>query len=270
MTETTHVVQWSGGITSWATAKRVIERHGTANVVLLFADTLSEHPDLYRFNREASAEIGLPITRVCDGRTPIQANRDAKFLGSSRLAPCSKLLKQIPCRNWLGEHCDPAHTVLYVGIDAWEAHRVDGIRAGWSPWRVEFPLIDPPLVPKDGWVIKARELGIEEPEMYRLGYPHNNCYGGCVRGGVAYWAHTLKTFPEVYAEHERAESEFRTDGGNSATYLTETRRGVKRPLPLVELRHRVESADADQPGLFDPYDWGGCGCFTDTSSERAA
>ncbi|MFD3714305.1 hypothetical protein [Streptomyces sp. NPDC058677] len=270
MNEITRVVQLGGGITSWATARIVVERYGAANTVLLFADVKAEHPDLYRFNDDVSKSLGLPITTVADGRTPIEANRDAKFLGNSRLAPCSKLLKQVPCREWLTAHCDPARTVLYVGIDAYEIGRVPGVRAGWAPWPVEFPLIEPPYYDKDHWLAEARRIGLEVPEMYRLGYPHNNCHGGCVRGGVAYWAHTLKTFPAVFAEHEQAESGFRTDGGKSATYLTETRDGVKRPLPLVELRHRVEAADADQPGLFDPYDWGGCGCFTDDPSERAA
>jgi hypothetical protein len=32
---------WSGGITSWATARLVIERHGKASTTLLFADTIA-------------------------------------------------------------------------------------------------------------------------------------------------------------------------------------------------------------------------------------
>lgn len=264
-----HIVQWGGGVTSWAAAHLVAQRHGTENLVLLFADTRAEHPDLYRFNREASELIGVPITRVCDGRTPIEANRDRKYLGNSLLAPCSALLKQIPCRNWLKENSDPETDVLYVGIDWSEPARIPGVVKGWQPWTVEFPLMDPPLRDKRGWIEEVRRLGVEEPEMYKLGYSHNNCYGGCVRGGVAYWAHTLKTFPDVFAEHEQAEAEFRTDAGDSATRLTETRDGVKRPLPLIQLRRRIESADADATELFDPYDWGGCGCFVDPGGEAS-
>lgn len=256
-----HIIQWGGGVTSWATAHVIAKRHGIENLVLLFADTKAEHPDLYRFNDEASALVGVPITRVCDGRTPIEANRDRKFLGNSRLAPCSKILKQDPCRAWLEENSDPETDMLYVGIDVSELHRIPGVRKGWAPWRVEFPLTEPPLRDKRGWIEEVRRLKVREPEMYRLGYSHNNCFGGCVRGGVAYWAHTLKTFPEVFAEHEQAESAFRTDGGDTATYLTVTRDGVERSLPLIQLRQRIESADSDAPALFDPYDWGGCGCF---------
>lgn len=37
-----HVVMFSGGAGSWATAKRVAERHGTEGLVLLFADTTEQ------------------------------------------------------------------------------------------------------------------------------------------------------------------------------------------------------------------------------------
>ena len=49
-----HVVMFSGGAGSWMTAKRVAEKHGTDNLILLFADTLIEDEDLYRFLDEAA------------------------------------------------------------------------------------------------------------------------------------------------------------------------------------------------------------------------
>jgi hypothetical protein len=61
-----HVVRKSGGISSWATARRVAARYGTRNLVLLFADTLIEEPSLYEFLDAAAAQFGVPITRVCD------------------------------------------------------------------------------------------------------------------------------------------------------------------------------------------------------------
>jgi hypothetical protein len=39
------IVMFSGGIGSWAAAKRVAERHGTDNLTLLFTDTLIEDGD---------------------------------------------------------------------------------------------------------------------------------------------------------------------------------------------------------------------------------
>ena len=43
---TDHVVFYSGGIASWAAAKRVAETHGVDGLKLLFADTLTEDEDL--------------------------------------------------------------------------------------------------------------------------------------------------------------------------------------------------------------------------------
>lgn len=40
-----HAVQFSGGGGSWLAAKRVAERYGTDDLVLLCADTRSEHED---------------------------------------------------------------------------------------------------------------------------------------------------------------------------------------------------------------------------------
>jgi hypothetical protein len=112
-----HVVMFSGGTGSWATARRVADLHGTANLTLLFADTLAEHPDLHRFLSEAAADIGVPVTRVCDGRTPHQVDVDRRWLSNSQVAQCSLELKIKPCRKWLAANCDPDRTVLYVGID---------------------------------------------------------------------------------------------------------------------------------------------------------
>ncbi|WP_203841852.1 hypothetical protein [Winogradskya humida] len=114
---TLHVVQFSGGIGSWAAAMRVAEEHGTDNLILLAADTKAEDPDLWRFVADAGAHFGVEPVIVADGRTPWQVFADQRFVGNSRIAPCSVHLKQKPCRRWLTEHADPDRTVLYVGID---------------------------------------------------------------------------------------------------------------------------------------------------------
>jgi hypothetical protein len=153
--------------------RRVVARYGTRNLVILFADTLIEEPSPYEFLDAAAAQFGVPITRVCDGRTPFDVFWDSHFLGNSRWAPCSGILKQRPCRRWLEAHADPAHTVMYVGLDAGEQRRGGpGIRKGWSPWWVEFPLADEPELTKDDMLAEADALGLTAPEAYREGYPH--------------------------------------------------------------------------------------------------
>jgi hypothetical protein len=129
---TRHVVMWSGGITSWATARHVIAQHGTASVTLLFADTLIEDDDLYAFNEQAATQLGVAIIRVADGRTPWQVFEDKQWIGNTRIAQCSLDLKQRQCRIWLDPRHDPADTVLYLGIDYSETHRIRAIRTGYA------------------------------------------------------------------------------------------------------------------------------------------
>lgn len=264
---TKHVVQFSSGIGSWATARRVAERHGTDGLVLLFADTQDEDPDNYRFAVDAAANIGVPLTTVADGRDVKQVMRDERFLGNSRIAPCSKHLKQIPCRKWLDANADPADSFLYVGIDSSEIHRVPAIVAGWAPWRVEFPMTEPPYVDKLMMLAMARAEGLEPPSMYRDGYPHANCGGCCVRQGQAGWALTLRVHPDRYAEMEAFENEMREELGDVA--MMKSRIGKETvPFTLTELRERIEGtpekdASNGKPWLLDPYDFGGCGCLTE-------
>src|SRR5437773_8401807 len=143
---TLHVVQYSGGIGSWAATQRVIAAHGTANLVLLVADTRVEDPDLWRFVHDSTVHIGVKPTVVSDGRTPFEVFRDQRFLGNSRLAPCSAILKQRPSRAWLNEHADLADTVLYVGIDWSETRRIPAIVRGGTPGTVRFPRCSPPYL----------------------------------------------------------------------------------------------------------------------------
>lgn len=234
---TVHVVQYSGGIGSWAAAKRVAGRYGTDNLVLLVADTKVEDPDLWRFLHDSAAEIGVTPTVVADGRTPFEVFRDVRFLGNSRLAPCSLHLKVRPCRAWLTEHTDPSDTILYVGLDASELRRAPAITRGWAPWPVQYPLWEPPRLSKQYMLDWCARLGIRPPRLYQMGFPHNNCGGACVRGGQKHWLHLLDAFPDRFAHAEAEERRLRAELGDVAI-LRERRGGVSRPLPLTELRRR--------------------------------
>lgn len=262
---TRRVIQMSGGRGSWATARRVADQYGTDDMVLLFADTLAEDEDLYRFLGQAAADIGVPVTRVCDGRTPEQVDVDRKWLSNSKVAQCSLELKIKPCRAWLDAHCDPASTVLYVGIDWSETERIPGIIRGWAPWKVEMPLTRPPYVDKHQIDDELRRRGIEPPRLNRLGFPHNNCGGACVRGGQAQWANLLRVFPDRYAAKEAHEQRMRDQLGSDVAILRDRTGGQLKPLPLTVLRQRIEAEQAadGQLALIDRDDWGGCGCLTD-------
>lgn len=264
-----HIVMFSGGVGSWACAKRVVEQNGAADVTLLFTDTKMEDQDLYRFLDEAAANVfrNMPpnIVRLCEGRDPWQVFFAERFLGNSRFDPCSKILKRKMKDRWLKENCDPSDTIAYVGIDWTEIHRFnDGHGNGLQPrgaaagWRYEAPMTEPPYVDKPEMLRALKAEGIRAPRLYELGFSHNNCGGFCVKAGKAHFVNLLRTLPEVYAYHEQKEQDIRAFLGKDVSILTEEIDGVSYPLTLRELRLRIEGG-----AQIDLFEIGGCGCFID-------
>lgn len=134
--------------------------------------------------------------------------------------------------------------MLYVGIDASETRRIPAIEHGWAPWRVEFPLCDPPQLTKDEMLAQARVAGLRPPRLYELGFAHNNCGGVCVRAGRRHWEHLLEVFPDRYRLAEGREQALRGELGDVAI-LRDRTGGRSRPLTLAELRAR-QQAHADE------------------------
>lgn len=256
-----HVVMFSGGIGSWAAAKRVAKRHGTADMVLLFADTMTEDEDTYRWLQDAAANVGVPITRIADGRTIWQVFRDERFLGNHRVDPCSRVLKRDLSERWIAEHCDPAETVRYLGYDWTELHRLERTQRAMPDWRVEAPMTERPYMVKPEMLAWAEREGIRPQRLYEMGFPHANCGGGCVKAGIGHFVHLLKVFPQRYAEWERNEGEMQALLGQDVSILTDRAGGKRKRLTLTQLRERYEA----QPRSCDLFadDWGGCGCFTE-------
>jgi hypothetical protein len=259
-----HVVMFSGGAGSCEAGKRVAEKYGTDDLTLLFTDTLIEDPDLYRFLTEAAMYVGGELVQLRDGRTPWGVFRDRRLLGNSRIAPCSHELKQKPAREWVEANCDPSDTTLYVGIDWTEIHRLPSIEKGWAPYRIEAPLCEPPYTDKRDTLKRLAEAGIEQPRLYKMGFSHNNCGGGCVRAGKGHFAHLYRVLPEVFAEWEANEEAMRRHlGRDDIAILTEERNGASTPITLRELRERIDAG-----GAIDMFDQGGCGCFFDEPAEE--
>ena len=265
MSDTRHIVMFSGGIGSYITAKRVVAKYGAENVILLFSDVkgdsdnphIGEDPDTYRFIDEASALLGAELIKLVDGRNIWEIFRDQRFLGNSRIAPCSHHLKQKPAKKWIHENTTPGDAVIYVGIDWSEEHRMAAVRRGYAPWLVDAPLLEPPHLTKQQMIEEAEAEGLKAPALYSYGFKHNNCGGGCVRAGQAQFKQLLDVMPERYAEWEKQEGKMQDFLGVEVTILSRMVKGVKQPLSLTELRETAES----QPSLIDMSDEGvSCNC----------
>lgn len=251
-----HVVMFSGGLGSWATARRVAERHGTDTLYLLFADTQMEDEDLYRFIDEAAADVGAPLLKITEGRTPWQVFFDVRFLGNTRADPCSRILKRAFIRSWMEEQFSPDDTTVYLGIDWSEEHRYHQAVPRWTPWRVEAPLCEAPYLDKNKIRAMLADAGIALPRLYTLGHQHNNCGGFCIKQGQAGFANLLRTMPERYAYHEEMEQQLMVHLGAKRTVLRDRRGGSTKPMSLREFRERLQCDASD----FDSLEWGGCNC----------
>ena len=257
-----HVVSFSGGVCSFWTAARVVARYGKENVTLLFADTKMEDADLYRFCRDATQYLDVPLTTIADGRTPWQVFNDEGMMGNSQADLCSRILKRELLDKWHRAHCLEMTSTLYVGIDWTEEHRLTRLRWRKPGWRIEAPMCEPPLWDKCRMLAELRAIGIEPPRLYKLGFPHNNCGGFCIKAGQAHFAHLLKVMPERYAEHEAQEEALRLRLGD-VSIMKDRRNKTLATLTLKQLRERIERGES-----FDRSEWGGCGCAIDAPEQE--
>lgn len=298
-----HVVMYSGGVGSWAAAKRVAEKHGPYNLTLLFTDTLSEHPDTYRFLVESAANVlrrqgaldgiiqlaaGVPrefgparkawlerlrqqsvqaipgLVWLADGRTIWEVFEDVKFLGNTRVDPCSRILKRELADRWLVTNRDPESTTVYVGIDWTEEHRFTRLAQRKLPWVYKAPLCEKPYIDKGELHAWAKREGVPMQALYKMGAPHANCAGGCIKMGQGGFARLLAADPAEYARWEANEEKLRERLGD-VSILRDRAGDQTQPLTLYGLRRRIEGNL-----LPDLFDIGGCGCFVDEDGDLEA
>ena len=250
-----YIVSYSGGAASWAAARltrdRIMEEQDT--MTLLFADTLVEDEDTYRFLAEGAENLGVPVTRIADGRTPFEVFRDVRYLGSARVDPCSRVLKREPLDRWVRAAAADGPITGVIGLDWTEMHRFERFAE-----RMEHPVIAPLIdfqLDKDDVHRMVAAAGLRLQALYNLGFGHANCGGACVKAGISSWTHLYRMLPERYQEAERQEESLRTMLGD-VSILRDRRGGTTTPLPLSALRERIEQ----QPTLIPTDEWGGCGC----------
>ena len=251
-----HIVFFSSGIASWMAAKRVAAKHGVENLFLVFADTLIEDEDNYRFLQEAAANVGGTLILLKDGRTPWDVFKEKRFI-NHRQSNCSLELKVKPCRAWTEAHVEsPQEAILYFGIGWVEQERIPAITKGWQPFVVEFPLLWEEWVDAKAIDAELRNNNLRRPRMYDMGFAHSNCGGFCPKAGQKHYRNLLKNFPERYREHEEEEQRF-------MQLLNRKDIGIIRKegkvLSLREWRQIIESEPKQLSFDFDLI--GGCGCF---------
>jgi 3'-phosphoadenosine 5'-phosphosulfate sulfotransferase (PAPS reductase)/FAD synthetase len=240
----THIVLFSGGLSSFESARRVIARFGSKNVRLWFFDTQIEDEDLYRFLDESEKNLGVSIERFTEGRNPWQIFHDERFIGNSRADLCSKILKRQYLERLLSKNFPKRSKVkLYFGLDWTETHRMEALKPRWAEkgYQAVFPLSWKPLLTPNDLKEIPRSMGIEIPLLYRLGFTHNNCGGACVKAGIKQWSQLWTLFPDRYRWHEKNELRIRRYLRKDVSILRDRTNGVTKPLTLRKLRLRLQS-----------------------------
>ncbi len=259
-----HIVLYSGGLGSYFTAKRLIERGiDKEDIILLFTDTKIEDEDLYRFLKESTEKLEIPLTDYSDGRTVWDVFISHKFLSNSRVDHCSQDLKRRMSRKFIKQF-SPEEVIVYLGYDWTEVNRFEKAQKAWLPYILKCPLMEKPYLDKDEMKIKIeQEDNIKLPRLYTLGFQHNNCGGGCVKAGIGHFAHLLDVMPERFKLWEDKEQEIREFIGKDVSILRRTRKGIRSNFTLKQLREEREALSKEEL-----CDIGGCGCFSGVDDEH--
>lgn len=216
------VVWFSCGSSSAVALKLAKEKYGEVNAV--YCDTGSEHESNKEFLKDVEEWAGVEIEII---KNPKYVNiwdlfMDVKYIAGIMGAPCTKLLKR-----QMREQYQKEGDVHILGYTLEERLRAAKFNFRNPDIKTDWILIDEGLTKQDCTGLIWRN-GIELPEMYKLGYNHNNCIG-CVKGGKGYWNKIRIDFPEVFIKMGTIERELKytilRNSDGTQLYLDELKEG---------------------------------------------
>lgn len=194
------VVWFSCGAASAVAAKKTVEKYGKYHDVMVVNNPVAEeHPDNQRFLKDIERWIGLPIIHATNTEVNTTSCVDIwdrrKYMAGIKGAPCTMLLKkgaryEFECKHKINWHV--------LGFTADEKHRHE--KFTWEERANVIPVLIDEGITKPMCFEILREVGIDLPYIYKLGYPNANCIG-CVKAtSPTYWNLVRQTFPEVFEQ----------------------------------------------------------------------
>ena len=192
-------ISLSGGLASAANA--LLAHEAGEPFIMWFADTTIEDDDLYRFVYDIERLNIGHLIRLKDGRDPWDVFVDTDYIGNSRTAPCSRILKTEIIDRYLTAFAAPDDPVV-IGFGYDEPERQERASARWAPRPVRSLIAEQRLSGGDVERLVCEKYGIRKPRLYDMGFAHNNCGGMCVRGGQGQFAMLLDKRPALYMKHE--------------------------------------------------------------------
>jgi len=199
-----YLAWWSAGITSAVACKLAIDSGEQTKIIYL--ETGSHHKDNLRFKADCEKWYGQEI-EVWNNKkydNHIDVILVDRFINGPGGAKCTTELKKV-VRQTIERFYYYKHQVFGFEYSANEIKRAKRFKQQFPLSKPVFPLIKMHINKNNAAAI-ILDAGIELPEMYHMGYGHNNCIG-CVKGGKGYWNKIRVDFPEVFEEMRDAEIE---------------------------------------------------------------
>lgn len=251
-----HWISFSGGIGSAASA--VIAHIEGYDFEMVMADTGIEDDDLWRFSNDVATLLKKELIVLRTGKTPWDVYEEKRYIGNTRTAHCSTVLKTDPVMRFLNKYASVGDP-LVLGMNLGELDRIDRASEKWNPRPVKSLIVDHKWTQND-----CRNyfqfMGIKLPRLYDMGFPHNNCGGFCCKAGLTQFATLLREMPERFEQHSRQmRKTMKAIGPTAKPFLRKVIDGKTHYLTLDEFREKVQSGEL----TVSSFDYGGCGCFTD-------
>ena len=190
------IVCWfsCGAASAVATKLAIAQYEFLYDIVIARCIVKEEHPDNDRFAADCEKWLGRSITNLIaeeyDGSV-YNVITKRKYISGVDGAPCTMLLKKK-----VREDFQQPNDIHVFGYCAEEQDRYDRfIDANNIDCRA--PLIDKSLS-HPNCLAMLENAGITLPDMYKLGYQHNNCIGCVKSSGAGYWNKIKVDFPEKF------------------------------------------------------------------------
>jgi len=197
------VVSWFSCGAASALATYLAKQKYTKNPFkAVYCRVAEEHSDNLRFLSDYEYACGLSIEVIGDVANDYSIYKifeQRKFIKGPTGAPCTMILKKEVRKKY-----QRSSDIQIFGYTKDEGSRVDRFIDSNNEVNADFILYEQGYSKKDCLEF-VKDLKIEIPIMYRLGYQNNNCVG-CVKGGMGYWNKIRVDFPEAFyrmAELER-------------------------------------------------------------------
>jgi len=227
------IIGWfSGGVTSAVAIKKVIDKGH--EVLPIYFETGSHHPDHQRFIKDCEDWYGLKIIQKKNPKyiDVIDVIRKDRFINSAYGAKCTGVLKK-DMRYEIQKEMEYDYQIFGFECDNKQINRAIRFQEQYPEAKAIFPLIELKMTKQDCF----KEIPMEIPAMYKLGYHNSNCVG-CVKGGKGYWGKIKKDFPDYFKRMAEVEREINRSC-IKGTFLDE----------LVEGSGRHEDLDLGECGV---------------------